>query len=275
MAVESRLWRPAAQRNVRNAWSYIQGHRSSWSSASAAALSSATSLVNAYLLHGDVETMEFGVLADMEDIKEKARKKLLINQRTYLRLYLNSYEELVQFVLQMTSAAKSMKTYLNSSGGPLINFTNVEAIVDGDSGDGGGVPVFSNLPMAAHELLASEIVSMFQKELKVKWLLASEFCKLVYPTLEEVYSVQKELSSPFGSEDMSCTSILSSTEQESKEITKEGANTMGHEVKSPKRETLQVYLTALLAEVYIIKDRIEEIGKIYSEEMSVGLFGTP
>ncbi|KAG6554706.1 hypothetical protein Mapa_003725 [Marchantia paleacea] len=223
----------------------------------------------------DVEAMEFEVLADMEGIKEKARKKLLINQRTYLRLYLNSYEELVQSVLQMTSAATSMKTYLNSSaGGPLINFTNVEATVDGDSGDGGGVPVFSNLPMAAHELLALEIVSMFQKELKVKWLLASEFCKLVYPTFEEVYSVQTKLSSPFSSEDMSCTSILLSTEEESKEIRKEGANTRGHEVKSPKRETLRVYLTALLAEVYIIKDRIEEIGKICSEEMSVGLFGT-
>lgn len=47
--MDNRLWRPAAQRSVRNAWGYIQGQQAAWCTASANARSAATNLVNAYL----------------------------------------------------------------------------------------------------------------------------------------------------------------------------------------------------------------------------------
>jgi len=44
-----RLWRPAAQRQVRNAWAMLHAHRSAWTTSSVALVSSATALVNASL----------------------------------------------------------------------------------------------------------------------------------------------------------------------------------------------------------------------------------
>ncbi len=45
--------------------------------------------------------------------------------------------------------SKSMRTYIKGSGdGPIIEFSN-EPSVDGDNGDGAGVPVFATLPLSA------------------------------------------------------------------------------------------------------------------------------
>lgn len=46
---EARLWRPAAQRNLRNQWSRLASCRQQWASSSSSGRSHATSLVNAYL----------------------------------------------------------------------------------------------------------------------------------------------------------------------------------------------------------------------------------
>lgn len=45
----SRLWRPAAQRNLRNQWSKLVSGKQDWVSASASGRTHATALVNAYL----------------------------------------------------------------------------------------------------------------------------------------------------------------------------------------------------------------------------------
>ncbi|KAH0988325.1 hypothetical protein GBA52_015502 [Prunus armeniaca] len=45
----SRLWRPTAQRNLRNQWSKLASYRQQWASSSSTARSHATALVNAYL----------------------------------------------------------------------------------------------------------------------------------------------------------------------------------------------------------------------------------
>ncbi len=42
-----------------------------------------------------------------------------------------------------------MRTYIKGSGdGPIIEFSN-EPSLDGDNGDGAGVPVFATLPLSA------------------------------------------------------------------------------------------------------------------------------
>ena len=45
----TRLWRPAAQRNLRNQWSKMASCRQQWKSFSSSARSHATSIVNSYL----------------------------------------------------------------------------------------------------------------------------------------------------------------------------------------------------------------------------------
>lgn len=42
----ARLWRPAAQRHVRNAWAVMHSERAAWASASSASFQAATALVN-------------------------------------------------------------------------------------------------------------------------------------------------------------------------------------------------------------------------------------
>ncbi|KAL5722995.1 hypothetical protein ACHQM5_006447 [Ranunculus cassubicifolius] len=54
----SRLWRPAAQRNLRNQWMKLVSHKQKWISASSAARSHATSLVNAYLSQRYLPSMD-------------------------------------------------------------------------------------------------------------------------------------------------------------------------------------------------------------------------
>jgi hypothetical protein len=68
----------------------------------------------------------------------------------------------------MLQISKSMRTYIKGSGdGPIIEFSN-EPSLDGDNGDGAGVPVFATLPLSAFEMLADEVVTMYEAELKVK-----------------------------------------------------------------------------------------------------------
>lgn len=45
----TRLWRPAAQRNLRNQWSKLASYRQQWASSSSKGRSHATDLVNAHL----------------------------------------------------------------------------------------------------------------------------------------------------------------------------------------------------------------------------------
>ncbi|RVW85584.1 hypothetical protein CK203_037555 [Vitis vinifera] len=61
-----RLWRPAAQRNLRNQWSKLASYRQQWTS---------TASKGRYM-----PAMELGVLSDMPNIRKKACMKLLKQQ---------------------------------------------------------------------------------------------------------------------------------------------------------------------------------------------------
>lgn len=113
-----RLWRPAAQRNLRNQWLKLSTCRKQWIAACSVGMSHANSLVNSYLsqtygtamndltikkigpllltlcFHGDrfVPLMKFGVLSDMFDIKKKALNKLYKQQvQKFETFLLHSY----------------------------------------------------------------------------------------------------------------------------------------------------------------------------------------
>lgn len=267
----TRLWRPAAQRNLRNQWSKLATCRSQWASASSNGRSHATALVNAYLSRKSMDSMELGVLNDMPDIRKKACLKLLKQQEVCRRKLLSSYKDMVDIVIQMVNSSKSMRCYVKGAGTPILQFSS-SSDDSNDPGDGGGIPVFMFLPISAHEQLAEELYQMFISELNLKRLLVihllainseveenSELCwsNELYPgefdDLSLCYSYSKETREP-----VPPRLIEGKTNKPSKQFN-----------SNPSRDTLQVYLTAWLAEVNVDSSRVDEIFTTIGEELHV------
>ncbi|KAL0403858.1 UNVERIFIED_CONTAM: hypothetical protein Sradi_2026600 [Sesamum radiatum] len=150
----ARLWRPAAQRNLRNQWSYLNSLRQDWRSTASAARSHATAIVNSYLSQKYMDGMEFGVLTDMPNIRKKACSKLFKQQELYRGKLLSSYRDMVAIVTRMVSTCKSMRCYLKgTSNSPLAQFSfSLED--DNDSGECGGIPVFAFYSVASFGMCA-------------------------------------------------------------------------------------------------------------------------
>ncbi|GFY84678.1 hypothetical protein Acr_03g0014520 [Actinidia rufa] len=106
----TRLWRPAAQRNLRNQW-----------------------YMNA---------MELGVLSDMPDIRKKACWKLFKQQKLYRSKLLSSYKDMVDVVMHMVKTSRSMRTFLKGSSSLLVQFSS-NSEDKNDQGDGRGIPVYA------------------------------------------------------------------------------------------------------------------------------------
>lgn len=163
----TRLWRPAAQRNIRNQWSKLASCRKDWSSSSSSARSHATALINSYLSQRYMKAMELGVLSDMPDIRKKACWKLFKQQELYRNKLLSSYKSMVAAVVCMFNSSRSMRTFLKGTSSSLIQFSSVSEGKN-DDGDGGGIPVFTFLSVVSFEELARKFVRMFTSELSLK-----------------------------------------------------------------------------------------------------------
>ncbi|RRT81282.1 hypothetical protein B296_00022335 [Ensete ventricosum] len=177
----TRLWRPAAQRNIRNQWSKLLSNKERWASAASEGRSQATSLVNAYLSQRYMPAMELGVLKDMPGIRQKACDKLTRKQvlfpkdlfcfEMYRKLLLSSYNDMVLAVAELVRSARSMRCFLKGAiASPLAQFSDIPEH-ENDPGDGGGIPVFSSFSITYFENLAHELVEMFVSELSLKVLI--------------------------------------------------------------------------------------------------------
>ncbi|KAH0907717.1 hypothetical protein HID58_039544 [Brassica napus] len=173
-----RLWRPAAQRNLRNQWLKLSTCRKQWIAACSVGMSHANSLVNSYLSQTFVPLMKFGVLSDMFDIKKKALNKLYKQQSSYRDKLLSSYKEMVAGVVEMVNVSRSMRCYMKSSSGSIIQFSCSKEDSD-DAGDCGGITVFSFWNICwRFEKMAEELVEMFKHEVMLKRLLMMELVSL-------------------------------------------------------------------------------------------------
>ncbi|RDX89370.1 hypothetical protein CR513_28917, partial [Mucuna pruriens] len=179
-----RLWRPAAQRNLRNRWSHLASCRDRWCSVSSAGRSHATALVNSHLYQRYMPDMKLGVLSDMPDIRKKACLKLFKRQELQRSKLLLSYKDMVGIVSDMINVSRSMKCFLKgSNSSPLLQFSYNSAD-QGDFGDGGGIPVFAFYSITKHEKFAEKLVQMFSLELCLKRLLVLEFMSIGYDNSE-------------------------------------------------------------------------------------------
>ncbi|KAI9157101.1 hypothetical protein LWI28_016975 [Acer negundo] len=267
-----RLWRPAAQRNMRNQWSKLASYRQQWASAFSSARSHATSLVNSYLSQRYITSMELGVLSDMPDIRKKACLKLFNQQEHHRSKLLSSYKNMVAEVNNMVITSRSMRCYLKGpSGSPLVQFSSSSEDTN-DTGDGGGIQVFAFMSVALFEKLAEELVEMFKLELNLKRLLVMDLLSISSETPEvNEFCWSNELYP--GEFDCLSKCNLYETCQPVTPRLKDRNSDMptGQCYQQPNQEILQVYLTTLLAEVNIDTHRVNEIFNVVGEEMHVSL----
>ncbi|XP_028080908.1 uncharacterized protein LOC114282431 isoform X2 [Camellia sinensis] len=254
----TRLWRPAAQRNLRNQWTKLASYRQQWSSSSSSSLSQATSLVNSYLSQRYMNDMELGVLSDMPNIRKKACWKLLKQQELHRRKLLSFYKDMVAAVVHVVNASRSMRSFIKGTSSPLVQFSNFSEDKN-DNGDGGGIPVFAFWSISNFEEFANELVQMFTLELNLKRLLVVELLSI---SSEEVpinsVSWLDELY-PGEFDDLCICGLYSKELFEPVHPKIKGWKsdmTAEHSNCQPDHEVLQIYLTTWLAEVNIDTYRI-------------------
>ncbi|WCJ35854.1 hypothetical protein M5689_017083 [Euphorbia peplus] len=267
----SRLWRPAAQRNLKNQWSKLSSSKSEWlSSSSSSARTHATSLVNAVLSLKYMPSMDLGVLNDMPAIRTKACSKLCKQLELHCSKLLSSYKDMTAVVTSMVNASRSMRCYVKgTSNGSILQFSSTSED-NNDTGDGSGIPVFSFWPISSFEELADEFVQMFIYELSLKRLLIVELFSIsneVAPVTELHWSNELYVGE---FDDLSICNLYS--KETSKPMCPEGMENKQDlptmQFKSQwNHDTLQVYLTTWLAEVKIDTHRVNEILAIVGEEM--------
>ncbi|KAI3418071.1 uncharacterized protein J3R85_013922 [Psidium guajava] len=267
----ARLWRPAAQRNLRNQWSKMASSRQQWVSASSAGRSHATSLVNAHLSHRYVPSMELGVLKDMPNIRNKACLKLFKQQELHKNKLLSAYKDMVTAVTYMVSANRSMRCFLKGSNSSQLVQFSAGSEDTNDTGDGGGIPVFTFWSISSFENLAQELVEMFELELSLKRLLTKEFLTVGCEVLQPDQTSWSQELYPGEFEDLSQCHLLTSKCELLPPRLKGCMSDIPPEQGGSQlsRETLQVYLTTWLAEVNIDTHRVNEIFAIAGEEMHV------
>ncbi|KAK1314761.1 hypothetical protein QJS10_CPA06g02330 [Acorus calamus] len=277
-SADRRLWRPAAQRNMRNQWSRLAGCKQRWASASSDGRAHATSLVNTHLSKKYMPSMDFGVLKEMPDIQKKSYKTLSLRQELYGERFLSSYKNLVNIVSDMVNASRSMRCYLKgSAASPILQFGNYSEDKN-DSGVGGGVSVFSFYPISYFENLGQELVEMFVLELSLKRLLVVELLSLC---CEEPCGGEADMSTwsdeiyPGEFDDLCSNGLFS---KESSQPLPPKIKHWEYDIFTVRQtnhhlncETLQNYLTTWLAEGNIDTIRIDEIFHIVEGEMQVRL----
>ncbi|CAL8169065.1 unnamed protein product [Prunus armeniaca] len=269
----SRLWRPTAQRNLRNQWSKLASYRQQWASSSSTARSHATALVNAYLSQKYMPSMELGALRDIPNIKKKASQKLFKQQVLHRGKLLSSYKHMVSVVIHMVNISRSMKCFLKgASSSPLVHFSGYSEDKN-DPGDGGGIPVFTFWTISCFEEVAEELVQMFILELNLKRLLVVELlsisCKV--PPLNSLHWSDDLYPGEFSDlsicnlySEETCKPVYPRLDDQKSEMPAARFNN-----QQPDHDVLQVYLTTWLAEVNIDSDRVDEIFVEVGDEMHV------
>ncbi|KAI4343943.1 hypothetical protein L6164_011231 [Bauhinia variegata] len=269
-----RLWRPAAQRNLKNQWPKLASYRQQWCSISSSARSHATALVNSHLSQRYMPNMELGVLNDMPDIRKRACFKLFKQQEQQRSKLLSSYKDMVAVVSDMKNISRSMRCFFKGeNNSPLLQFSSFPEDKS-DSGDGGGIPVFTSLSISSHEKLADELIQMFMLELCLKRLLVLEFLSI---GCDDSQVNQLKWSDELYPGEFNHLSNCNLYSEETYEPAHPRLRCRKCEMvylkfdSKPNSEVLQVYLTSWLAELNIDYFRVDEIFDMVGEEMHVRL----
>ncbi|XP_020572935.1 uncharacterized protein LOC110019562 [Phalaenopsis equestris] len=272
----SRLWRPEAQRNVRNQWSKLLSSKNQWESAALEGRLHATELVNAFLNRRYLPEMNLGALKEIQGIREKACKKLAHKQDLCRSKLLSSYKDMVIAVNNLGKASCSMRCYLKGSASNQILKYSDHQEDPNDSGDGGGVPVFFSLSMSTLEDLARELVNYFMRELSLKRFLVIALLSIesteggeedVLDWADELYDGEfDDLRSIGMLKQHNCHLAPPQIKdyQSSDPLNK-------ITIKSSNHNSLEVFLTTWISDANIDVHRVKKIFSIVEEEMHAKL----
>ncbi|WVZ55978.1 hypothetical protein U9M48_006571 [Paspalum notatum var. saurae] len=268
-----RLWRSAAQRNLRNQWSHLRTAKDKWLAAAADGRSHASALVNAHLSRRDMPATDLGVLKDMPGIRDKASSKLALREGQYRGMLLSAYKEMVLQLSYLVKASRSMRCFSKAT--PNRSITQFSDCQDdlNDSGDGGGAPVYRWFSILEFESLAQELVEMFVSELKLKRLLVLELLLLTFKQ-----GLEHQTSLDWGDE------LYDGEQNKLQSIGLQSGETCPlpenwcadisggqRPVNPPSHEVLEVYITTWLANVNINISRVDEIFGLAEEDMQIKL----
>ncbi|XP_061346648.1 uncharacterized protein LOC133292269 isoform X1 [Gastrolobium bilobum] len=269
-----RLWRQAAQRNLRNQWSQLASYRDKWSSIFSAGRSHATALVNSHISQRYMPDMKLGVLSDMPDIRNRACVKLFKQQELQRSELLLSYKDMVSVARDMINVSRSMKCFLKGANNSSILQFSHNSEDQSDSGDGGGIPVFAFLSISSHEKFAEELVQMFSLELRLKRLLVLGFMSIGYDAsqVNQLHWSAQLYADEF--KDLrDCNLYCEDTHGPVPPRLRDGKSDMValRFDNKPNPEILQVYLTTWLAEANVDTFRVNEIFAVIGEEMHISI----
>ncbi|ESW27242.1 hypothetical protein PHAVU_003G185700 [Phaseolus vulgaris] len=272
-----RLWRPHAQRNLRNQWSQLASCKNRWFSASSAGRSHATALVNSHLSQRYMPDMKLGVVSDMPGIRKRACLKLFKRQELQRSKLLVCYKDMVGIVSDMINISRSLKCFSKgSTSSPLLQFSynSADQSDGGDGGDGGGIPVFTFYSITSHEKFAEELVQMFSLELCLKRLLVLEFMSIGYDTSEvKQLHWSTHLYDDEFKDLRDCNLYCEVTHGPVPPRFRDGKSDIAslRFDNQPNPEVLQVYLTTWLADANIDTLKVNEIFTVVGEEMHVSI----
>lgn len=184
----------------------------------------------------------------------------------------------VGVLTHMVKICKSMRCYFKgTSNSPLAQFSFSSE--DGsDTGDCGGIPVFTFCSIASFEELALEIARMFISELNLKRLLVMEFLSMYDEKFAEAMGLHWSAEIYEGEfNDLTTLNLYSEETQEPIPPSLRNCNSSAPNMQSKRQQdsnVLQVYLTTWLAEVNIDKCRVDEIFATVGGEMRVDFLET-
>ncbi|PIN02486.1 hypothetical protein CDL12_25000 [Handroanthus impetiginosus] len=225
-----------------------------------------------------MDGMDFGVLSDMPNIREKAYYKLFMQQELYRGKLLSSYREMVALVNDIVNTCNSMRYYFKgTSNSPLAKFSSTSED-DSDKGDCGGIPVFKFHSIASFEELAWKVVRMFIAELNLKRLLVMEFLSICNEKVAKVNRLH--WSDEFYDGEFNALSLLNLSSKETCQpvlpcLERGKSSTTSIEFKHQQdRNVLQVFLTTWLVEVNIDRYRVDDIFATVGGEMHFNFLET-
>lgn len=288
-----RLWRPLAQRAVRNAFSSLAAARARWEAAASKGLASATALVNAALSNRYVDSMDLGALKHMPDIRQLAKAKLRRQLRAHVLQLRAALADLGAAVRAAEAAAAELAALPRhlagggepgpSGGGesplraglPPAGAATVDGATAGAREEGGGsgaapaaggglpgLPPFC-VDGAATPAGALDVVAFASLPLGVFLALGDEMCAMWRKELATKRRVVLALELLGGGDVAAADAPGAATWRRS-----EGGSVGGPEGEPPGREALEVLLTAWMLEVHIDKARLDEIRDIVQDEIS-------
>ncbi len=168
--LEQRQWRRQAQRTYRLALTAIKDARSRYDSAHSAGLQHATALGNALLTQQYLPGMPLGALKGMRGLLEASARKLAMRQQQALQRLHAALRDIAAAVADMAAALEDVQSCGSTTSSDGRSGNGPDLSTPGRSPDGyeRRMAIFNSIPLPVAVSMLSELLSMYQRDLRLK-----------------------------------------------------------------------------------------------------------